>query len=116
MKITLQIAIFTLAFASVNSATAKNEKYESCLKVVDQKYHENWSRECKFVATEANKDRTKCQADPANAIKGFQYCMSKFPQPPSTTECNLPSSRAQRINGIRSEGKQVCREEAKAGL
>ncbi|MEI8157645.1 MAG: hypothetical protein WCH60_12335 [Burkholderiales bacterium] len=116
MKIALQIAVFSLAFASLNSATAKNEKYEACLKTVDKQYHADWASECRFVAIEASKDRTKCQADPANAAKGFQYCMSKFPQPPSTADCNLPSSRAQRINGIRSEGKLVCREEAKAGL
>jgi hypothetical protein len=116
MKIAVQLAAFTLAFASVAGAIAKNEKYESCLQQVDEKYHRDWAGECKFVASEASKDRTKCQINPENAVRGADYCMSKYPQPTSSANCSLPSSRAQRINTMRSEAKQACREEAKAGL
>lgn len=116
MKIFLKIAITVITIASVGNVLAKNEKYESCLKQADAKYHADWARECKFVADQASKNRTKCQIDPRNSGKGAEYCLSQFPHPTSSASCELPSFRAKDINERHTEAKQVCRDEAKAGL
>lgn len=109
--------ILSIALLSVcGVTTAKNIKYEQCLANAEKNYANNWAAECKFVSTEMDKKRMKCRSEPANTIKGFEYCTSRFPSADSSPKCALPHTQATRVNEKKADAKRVCLEEAKAGL
>ena len=116
MKRTAYLVLLAGLFLVFGVAHAKNIKYEQCLVDAERNYSNHWAAECKFVAGEMDKKRMKCRSEPANAIKGFEYCTSRFPSADSSPKCALPQTQATRVNGRKTEAKRVCLEEAKAGL
>jgi hypothetical protein len=116
MKKCLSLILSVGLFSACAVAAAKNIKYEQCLAGAEKRYSENWAAECRFLSTEMDKKRMKCRSEPANAIKGFEYCTSRYPSTDSSPKCALPHTQATRVNEKKADAKRVCLEEAKAGL
>lgn len=86
------------------SAQANQVLLDSCLLQVETNYSSNWAASCKAHAKTVEDGYKNCLGPYTDS----QFCRSLWGTPDSSKNCSLPSSMAQNIESLRTQGKQEC--------
>lgn len=105
--------------AAERKAATRQVFYDACKTSARRAYDAEWAEACRSNASNRQREYQHCLRDPAvigNQFLGKPHCEKTYGFQDASSECNLPSGRANALNSRFKESEEKCLVEAKSGL